>query len=75
MVPLVGLTDSQVPPDASDFETAKLNASPELVTLTVWPAGAAPPSVYENESALGFAKIAGPAADTLRTRLLPESAI
>ena len=51
VVPLPGLTDSQLPPDA---DAVKLSAEPVLPTLTFWDGGFEPPVVKENDSADGL---------------------
>src|ERR1035441_2323577 len=44
VVPLPGLTESQLPPEVVDATAVKLKAAPMLVTLTDRLAGAAPPT-------------------------------
>ena len=66
MVPLAGVTESQLPPDVVEAVAVKLADAPELVTLTDWLAPA-PPVVEEKDNELGLAeRAAAVAMATLR---------
>jgi len=70
VVPLDGLTESQLPPETVDAAAVKLSVEPKLVTLTDWPAGVAAPVVYENDKVVGLAAIDAPDV-IFRTELAP----
>jgi hypothetical protein len=53
VLPLVGETLSQLPPETVDDAAVKFNTAPELCTVRFWAEGAVPPIWYEKLSAAG----------------------
>jgi len=55
VVPLLGVTESQLPPEVVDAKAVKLKAAPVLATLKVWLAGTVPPIAKANDKEPGLA--------------------
>ena len=55
VVPLAGVTESQLPPEVVDAKAVKLKAAPLLATLKVCVAGTAPPMAKANDKEPGLA--------------------
>jgi hypothetical protein len=75
--PLVGVTDSQLPPEVVDAAAVNVRVAPGLMITTVCDGGAAAPVVHENDSELGVVCTGEPVApeETFRMRRLPSSAM